>query len=164
MNRDHLITLVYLLFLVGFTSIDVIGDLKDGLEFSHLFHELLILVSALLIVAYKVFVIVKKDKLILKYEEDHSKANEEIDFYKKKTSQYKKEMSEIIGQQFKIWGLTESEKDVALLLIKGLSMKEISSIRGSSDATVRQQSTSIYKKSQLENRNQLASYFLEDLF
>ena len=57
-----------------------------------------------------------------------------------------------------------TEKDIALLLIKGLSMKEISALRGSSDATVRQQSASVYKKSKLDNRNQLSSYFLEDLF
>ena len=43
-------------------------------------------------------------------------------------------------------------------------MKEIAGIRGTGEATVRQQATSVYKKSGLENRNQLVSYFLEDLF
>ncbi len=84
--------------------------------------------------------------------------------FKNEVQKYKDGLVEAINQQFKIWGLTESEADVALLLVKGLSMKDIAKIRGTSEATVRQQSSSIYHKSNLENRNQLTSYFLEDLF
>jgi DNA-binding CsgD family transcriptional regulator len=42
-------------------------------------------------------------------------------------------------------------------------LEGMSELRGSSEGTVRQQCMHIYKKSKLENRNQLASYFLEDI-
>lgn len=69
-----------------------------------------------------------------------------------------------IKQQFAEWRLTASECDVATLMLKGLSHKEIAQVRNSSAATVRQQAAAIYGKSGLTSRAELAAYFLEDLF
>lgn len=69
-----------------------------------------------------------------------------------------------IQQQFAAWRLTASECDVAILMLKGLSHKEIAQIRNSSAATVRQQAAAVYSKSGLTSRAELAAYFLEDLF
>jgi DNA-binding CsgD family transcriptional regulator len=69
-----------------------------------------------------------------------------------------------IRQQFEAWRLTASESDIALLMLKGLSHKEIARLRNSSEATVRQQATAIYGKSGLASRAELAAFFLEDLF
>ena len=68
-----------------------------------------------------------------------------------------------IDEQFNTWTFTRSEKEIALLLIKGLSMKEIADIRGSNENTVRQQSSQIYKKSRLSGRMELSAFFLDDL-
>jgi DNA-binding CsgD family transcriptional regulator len=70
---------------------------------------------------------------------------------------------QLIGQQFDAWNLTVSEKDVALLLIKGLSLEEIASVRESKSKTVRQHAANVYAKAGLDGRHQLAAYFLEDL-
>jgi len=67
------------------------------------------------------------------------------------------------NQQFGQWLLSHSEKDVALLLIKGFSMKEIADFRSTHEKTVRQQATTIYKKSGLSGRQELAAFFLEDI-
>lgn len=72
-------------------------------------------------------------------------------------------LSQAIAAQFRGWGLTEAEADVAGLMLKGLSHKEIAALRGGSDATVRQHATAIYRKSGLTSRSQLTAYFLEDL-
>lgn len=69
-----------------------------------------------------------------------------------------------IQQQFAEWRLTASECDVAILMLKGLSHKEIAQLRNSSAATVRQQAAAVYGKSGLTSRAELAAYFLEDLF
>ena len=69
-----------------------------------------------------------------------------------------------IRQQFAEWRLTASECDVAILMLKGFSHKEIAHLRNSSAATVRQQAAAIYGKSGLASRAELAAYFLEDLF
>lgn len=68
-----------------------------------------------------------------------------------------------IDRQLASWGLSPAEQEVALLLLKGLSHKEIADLRGTGEATVRQQSTSIYRKAGLDGRHDLAAFFLEDL-
>jgi len=68
-----------------------------------------------------------------------------------------------IDAQFSRWALTPAEREVALLMLKGLSHKEIASVRGVAEATVRQQAQGIYRKAGLSSRNDLAAFFLEDL-
>ncbi|MCP5363623.1 MAG: response regulator transcription factor [Hyphomicrobiales bacterium] len=48
-------------------------------------------------------------------------------------------------------------------MLKGLTHKEIAVLRETSEATVRQHATAIYRKSGLSNRSQLTAFFLEDL-
>ena len=59
-------------------------------------------------------------------------------------------MGVLIDKQFADWSLTMSEKEVALLLLKGLSHKEIADIRKTSEKTVRQQAGQVYEKAKLE--------------
>jgi DNA-binding CsgD family transcriptional regulator len=66
--------------------------------------------------------------------------------------------------QFRQWGMTTAERDVGLLILKGLNHKEIAALRGTSEATVRQQAQSIYQKSELPGKTAFSAYFLEDLF
>jgi DNA-binding CsgD family transcriptional regulator len=68
-----------------------------------------------------------------------------------------------IREQFGAWRLTEGEADIAVLMLKGLSHKEIARLRATSEATVRQQATAVYRKSGLSSRAELAAFFLEDL-
>lgn len=68
-----------------------------------------------------------------------------------------------IDRQFERWALSPAEKEVALLLLKGLSHKELAEVRSISEATARQQARSVYKKAGLSGRNDLAAFFLEDL-
>ena len=55
------------------------------------------------------------------------------------------------------------EREVALLLLKGLSTRDIADLRETREATVRQQAQGVYRKAQLEGRAELAAFFLEDL-
>lgn len=68
-----------------------------------------------------------------------------------------------IDKQFDAWSLTPAEKDVALLLLKGLTHKEVAELRESAERTVRQQALAVYRKSNLSGRASLSAYFLEDL-
>jgi putative tricarboxylic transport membrane protein len=74
-----------------------------------------------------------------------------------------KGLGEQIDRQFESWRLTSAEREVAALMLKGLRHKEIASVRGTSERTVRQQALTIYKKAGLDGRTDLAAYFLEDL-
>lgn len=68
-----------------------------------------------------------------------------------------------IDAQFSRWNLTDAEREVALLLLKGLSTKEVAAVRASSERTVREQARSIYAKAGLTGRAALSAFFLEDL-
>lgn len=69
-----------------------------------------------------------------------------------------------IDLQLQQWGLSPAEKEVAWLLIKGLSLKEIAVIRKTSEKTARAQAVEVYAKSGNHSRAELAAFFLEDLF
>jgi len=72
-------------------------------------------------------------------------------------------LSKIINEQMNVWKLTIAEKQITLLLLKGLSLKEIATIRETSERTVRQQAAQIYKKASINGRAELSAFFLEDL-
>jgi DNA-binding CsgD family transcriptional regulator len=73
------------------------------------------------------------------------------------------ELMAAMRSQFARWRLSPSETEVALLLIKGLSMREISQAREVGEKTVRQQATAVYAKAGCAGRHELAAHFIEDL-
>lgn len=73
-------------------------------------------------------------------------------------------LSDAIEAQFDAWDLTSAERDVAGLVLKGMSLKDIAAARTTSEATIRQQAQSVYRKAGLTGRAELSAYFLEDLF
>ena len=72
-------------------------------------------------------------------------------------------LGQAIDQQFERWGLTAAEREVGLLLLKGLSHREVAELRGTGEPTARQQAQTVYRKAGLRGRADLAAFFLEDL-
>src|SRR5262245_60225642 len=72
-------------------------------------------------------------------------------------------LGDAIDEQFSRWNLTDAEREVALLLLKGLSVKEIAAVRATSERTIRAQAASLYTKAGLTGRAALSAFFLEDL-
>ncbi|HEY5677494.1 MAG TPA: helix-turn-helix transcriptional regulator [Myxococcales bacterium] len=68
-----------------------------------------------------------------------------------------------IDRQFAAWGLSGAEREVGLLLLKGMSLKEIAQIRETSERTARQQALALYRKAGIAGRAELSAFFLEDL-
>ncbi len=68
-----------------------------------------------------------------------------------------------IDREFSKWTLTDAERSVALMLLKGMSHRDIAAQRGTNEGTVRQQALAIYRKAGLGGRSSLAAYFLEGL-
>ncbi len=85
-------------------------------------------------------------------------------------AQWRSEMTDLlrglgaaIDAQFDRWELTDAEREVAMLMLKGLSHREIGAVRDTSERTVRQQAQAIYRKANLSGRTALSAFFLEDL-
>ena len=72
-------------------------------------------------------------------------------------------LSRSIDHQFDRWELSPAEREVALLLLKGFSLKEIAALRATAERTARQQSLAVYRKADLAGRAELSAFFLEDL-
>lgn len=68
-----------------------------------------------------------------------------------------------IDAQFRAWGLTPTEREVAFLLLQGHGHKQIAARTGRSERTVRQHAVIVYQKSGVGGRAELAAFFLHDL-
>lgn len=69
----------------------------------------------------------------------------------------------VLQARFDAWSLTEAERDVALLALKGCAIAEIAELRQTALGTVKAQAASVYRKAGVSGRLQLISLFLEDL-
>ena len=73
------------------------------------------------------------------------------------------EFLRVLFEKFEEWNFSASESEVALLLIKGLSITEISQVRSTMAGTIKSQSNAIYRKAGVKGRHELVAYFVEDL-
>jgi len=169
-NRIKIVTFITLVGISLFAAIDIYGDIIDGLKFSHLVHEIALALFSFIGAIYQLRIIRWQGQEIVTYKERVQELDRLNESLKAEREEFQKQVSHLsneflvhIDQQFNKWGFTRSEKEIALLLIKGLSMKEIADIRGSAENTVRQQSSLIYKKSSLGGRMELSAFFLDDI-
>jgi DNA-binding CsgD family transcriptional regulator len=153
--------LLFLLFLVSIVMsvVDLWVDLEAGLTL-HFYAELLVFII-LLIICY--LVVRKKNELDDFSISALSEKIESLDDEKRRNELLSRSLYERILQQFKHWDFTAAEIEVASLLIKGFSIKEISELRGSVDKTVREQASAIYRKAGIHSRAELAAFFIEDI-
>lgn len=126
--------------------------------------EKLVLVVAMAAVAWTVYGLVglRSDQEALNNNVARSVARG--DAWRAQRSSEIAALGQAIEDQFYQWRLTTAEIDVAGLMLKGMSLKEIAIARDTSEATIRQQAQAIYRKSGLSGRAELAAYFLESLF
>ena len=70
---------------------------------------------------------------------------------------------ELMRDAFDRWKLTPSEREIALLTIKGFSNAEIAKLRKTSEGTVKAQSNAVFRKAEVSGRTQLLSHFIDEL-
>ena len=70
---------------------------------------------------------------------------------------------EVVDAEFARWELTEAEREVAMLTLKGLPLAEIARMRGVREGTVKAQCAAIYRKAGVSGRHELVSLFVEEL-
>ncbi len=112
-------------------------------------------------VAWWRFVVVRSRERVLIGDLDRARA--EAERWKRDAGEFLRGLGAAIDAQFARWGLSAAEREVALLLLKGLAHKDIAEVRGTSEKTVRQQALALYRKAGLSGRAELSAFFLEDL-
>ena len=152
-----------LLLFALFFILDIYTNLQEGVPVHHIWHEVVLFTLALGAIIWQIRTIFRKNAQILFLNTELLVAQKSFQDWREKSRASARELRNMIDQQFLSWELSASEKDVALLLIKGFSMKEIAELRKTQEKTVRHQATTIYRKSGLSGRQALAAFFLEDI-
>ena len=152
------ITSIVILFLI-----DISLDIHERINPKHLAIEFLIYL-VIIYIAYIGYGFYKLDKKSINaVRKNISENRTELKYWQNQNKSLIDGLSIKIHEQFRLWGLTKAETDVALLIIKGFSLEEIAGLRGTSERTIRDQAAAVYRKAKLKNRIELAAYFLEEL-
>lgn len=162
-SQERWVIITILLGTAVFVGADLITDSSEGVRWWHLAAEGLVALTAL---AGVVFLLRDSFALRRSLAAEVLKSNNlqtEAEEWRKQARVHIHGLSQEIERQLASWKLTASEKEVAFLLLKGLSLKEIAEVRKTSEKTARAHSTAIYEKSGLSGRSELSAFFLEDL-
>ncbi len=166
-SRFRLFLLGAFIFIGILAAVDIIADIREGTDLIHIIVESIVFVIAIisaLAISLRLLAEAKQSRqLVNEITLELQKNREEASEWREETQALLQGLGLSINKQFERWGLTPSEKEIALFLLKGLSHKEIACLRQVSEATARQQARSIYKKAGLNGRHDLAAFFLEEL-
>lgn len=165
MNINERLWICAAIIVVAMITVsDIFEDSVQGQTAIMIFGDLLYMGAMLALLVYLLRALplsLKRANLLLT-QEVVSK-HKDAESWQQKTADIMHGFSKLISRQLNDWCLTDAEKNIAILLLKGLSIKEIAVIRGTSDITVRQQATALYNKAGLNGRAELSAFFLEDL-
>ena len=154
------ITFAIVLFL---SVLDIVQDIESKSSIAHIVGDVLMfsaVVSGLWILIGRAQ---RLNKNIAQLQNAYFTAKQDVQNLSESKEQMLKGFGEVIDAQLDAWKLSQAEKEIALLMLKGLSHLEIAEIRHTSERTVRQQSLSVYAKSGVKGRTDLAAFFLEDI-
>lgn len=162
-NKERNAIILVLALVTIMVAADLITDSKEAGFTWHLIIEAFIGLLSLAGIFFLLKDSYNLQKKLTASQNENSKLKEEANQWKQETQKFIQGLAKSIDDQLTKWDLTPAEKEVALLLLKGLSIKEISEVRQTAEKTARTQTISIYAKSGLNGRSELAAFFLEDL-
>jgi DNA-binding CsgD family transcriptional regulator len=142
----------YIDFILGATRRDILLDV--ALETPRL-----VLLFAVMLFAVRELSRERENRLLL--HRSLVQKDKEAQAWERRAQDVISEFERDIDSQFMAWGFSKSEREVAYLILKGKTTKEISKLRFTSDRTIRNQCQSIYDKSGLAGRHELSGHFLE---
>jgi DNA-binding CsgD family transcriptional regulator len=162
-DRPVIAALVLFAAIGGLIAVDVVTDLSQGTSASHIVFEGAAMVIALAGVAFLLLRLRVAQTERHRLGKDLRLAQAEAERWRAEARDLLAGLGAAVSQQFDRWQLTPAEQEVGLLLLKGLSHKEVADVRATSERTVRQQAFALYKKAGLGGRAELAAFFFEDL-
>ncbi len=164
MNRKERFVIIFILALVAvMVAVDLMTDSTEGVPIWHVVVEGSAGVAALFGIFYFMRGAFDLQHQLSDSLSENIKLKQEASDWKAEAQKFIEGLSKSIDLQLSKWNLSNAEKEVALLLLKGLSLKEIADIRNTTEKTARVQSIAVYSKSGLAGRSELAAFFLEDL-
>ncbi|PWQ96560.1 helix-turn-helix transcriptional regulator [Leucothrix pacifica] len=160
LNELFFIALLTMIAIMNIT--DFIGDYREQSPVWHLAQEAFLVVASIGGIGYLLWEVSMRRREMEQVKQQLQQANSRLSESNEKLKSANQQYREVIDQQLTDWSLTPSEREVGLLLLKGLSFEEIAGVRETKEKTVRQQATAIYRKSGLNGRHEFAAWFFED--
>ena len=162
-RRLRLLLVFVLAAMVVGGAIDLILDAPDSLLSAHALYEM-----ALILLAMATFVVLWRGwwgtrRSLVRTQQMLDAQRAERDAWRASAEATLAGLGAAIERKFEGWSLTPAEREIALLLLKGRSHKEIAYSTGRSERTVRQHAVDVYQKSGLRGRAELAAFFLEGI-
>jgi DNA-binding CsgD family transcriptional regulator len=151
------------LTITFFVAADLAYDISAGAQLPHLVLEVVALAVAMVGVFGTAVQLRNALRRARALQHDLEGARAAADHWRGELDHVLQDLNAAIDSQFQRWDLTTAERGVALLILKGLSYKEVADTRGTSERTVRHQALAIYRKAGLAGRAEMAAFFLEDL-
>lgn len=152
-----------LLLIATLVAFDVGTDLLQGASGWHVVLEIAAGLAALAGASYLLRDSLRMRRRLATQARDFSAFRVQAAAWQAQARRHVDGLARSIDQQLDQWQLSVAEKEVAFLLLKGLSLKDIARVRGTAEKTVRAQSAAVYAKSGLAGRTELSAFFLEDL-
>jgi len=152
-----------LLSIAVFGAIDLVFDRPSSLWTLHVLVELAFVTLCLMATVFLWSGWRGAHRRLRGSRADLVRREAERDLWRDKATRLLSGLGVEIEAQFDRWSLTPAEKQVALLLLKGLGHKKAAAVLDRSERTVRQHAVAVYRKAGLAGRAELAAFFLEDL-
>lgn len=162
-RRFRILLGIFLLLVVVGGVIDLVLDHReDGLNL-HTIYELLTILAAFGM-AWAVWSRWWRTERSVRHLQDTLEVrSSERDEWQGRAQRALEGFSRAVDQQFRGWGLTPAEREVAFLILKGNTHKQVAQATERSERTVRQHAGMVYQKAGLSSRAELAAYFMKDL-
>lgn len=147
-------------FLIGsvvFFMFDVASDIYERviasntpsfLDLTHLFFE--IFSAGALILAIRILV-----RQLRWLQARNAEQSQSLSFVRG-------EMDRFARRKFSEWNLTSAERDIAMYMLKGLSVAAIAAARSTAEGTVKAQTSNIFRKTGVSSRMELMSLFMDE--
>jgi len=162
MDKDKVISSLLILIII-FKLTDLYIDFINSVQSLHLIQEIVLILLSLAMFIYLIRDITWRSKQASLLVTQLKKSKLHAEQLSQRVIESKKTFFNAINEQFELWQLTPVEKEVALLLVKGLSNAEIAQVRSKSEKTISHQASSVYKKANVQGRHELAALFFEEL-
>ena len=153
--------LILITFYNTYEIYDELHDLRKGESLIKTSTEIFIMSSSIIFIFYILRIIYKNHSHQKTIEQALIQIKEQLHTSNQRLEQGKDIFHSTVEWQLNEWQLTKSQKNIAILLLKGLNTREIAEIQDIQEKTVRNHLSAIYDKSGLSGRHVFCAWFFE---
>lgn len=153
----------FLLFVVAGGVVDLVLDHRGDRLTLHIVYEMITVLTALGLGLMVWSGWWRTERSVRHLQSVLKTRSDERDQWQAQAQRALEGFSVAVDEQFRAWELTPAEREVAFLILKGNTHKQVAQATGRSDRTARQHAGMVYQKAGLSSRAELAAYFMKDV-